>query len=859
MNFRFSVFLLTLLSLGLMLPAVAEPGTQEREQRSLSRSLITEMPRLRKKEHSLPSVKGLMPEQRPIAQAEQEVARVTGVRLIPTADGLEILLQTTDGPSTLVRTFQSEQGFIAEITNAQLALPQGDSFRQENPTEQIASVTVAPLDANRLQLVVTGKAAVPTGQVFLRQGQGLVVNIQTPAATEQPTPAPEPQAEELEPIELVVTAEREEEGYRVPETSVGTRTETPIRDIPQSIQVIPRQVLEDAQVVRLNEFTDFVSGVQPSTGYGGLSSNAVFIRGFQQGTSLRNGFRDFGFQSPRDVANIEQVEVLKGPASVLYGAFEPGGIVNTITEQPQFESAYELGMTVGSYRFYRPTMDLTGPLNEDRSLRYRLNLAYENAGSFRDFTDNESIFVAPTLAWDISDRTQLTAELEYQNYNYTFDRTFRPEPEFLELPISRFLGVPDYNNATVNAFRGSYRLEHSFSDTWQFRQGFSAIVANNDVREVNMRPLEADRRTLPRRALQSEASQQNFQLQNEFIGEFETGSINHQLLLGLDLSRFLLAYDFFGAPLDSIDIFNPVYGAQPGTFTPSFAEEYGNNTLGFYVQDLVELAPNLKVLLGGRLDWSSIFYRDRITGDTNNEFSEVAFSPRAGIVYQPIDSTSLYFSWSRSFNPQFFGRSQTDEPFEPERGEQFEIGIRQEFLDGRLAANLALFDITKRNVLTPDPLDPTFSIQTGAQTSRGIELDVAGELLPGWNIIANYAYLNAFVSEDNDIPVGDRLVGIPEHSAGIWTTYELQSGDLQGLGFGLGVVFVGERQGRLPNTDFNLPSYTRVDARVSYRRDNYELGLNIKNLFDTRSYETSGFFLVPQAPLTVLGNISVTF
>jgi len=784
-----------------------------------------------------------------MAQIEASQVQITGVRVETTETGLSVVLETAAGELAAPTTATVGNALIAEIPNAVLDLPEGEFFEAFSPAEGIALVSVTETSDGGVQVSITGTDALPTAELTASPA-GLVLSV-TPGVAELGQP-------EDDTIQITVTGEAADD-YYVPEASTATRTEAPLRDIPQSIQVIPRQVLEDAQVVRLNEVAGFVSGVQPLTGYGGLSSNQVFIRGFQQGTNLRNGFRDFGFLSPRDVANIEQVEVLKGPASVLYGAFEPGGVVNTITEQPLFEPAYELGMTVGSYSFYRPTVDLTGPLNEDRSLRYRLNLAYENAGSFRDFTNSESFFVAPTLAWDISDRTRLTTELEYQNYDYTFDRVFRGEPEFLELPISRFLGEPDFNNATVNAFRGGYRLEHDFSDNWQFRQGLSVILSDIDVREVNLRPLEADRRTLPRRASRSDETQQNYQLQTEFIGEFQTGSIEHELLLGLDLSRLFFAFDFFSAPLDSIDILDPVYGAQPGTFSPNFAEEQGNNTLGFYVQDLVELAPNLKILVGGRLDWSDIFYRDRITGDTLNEFSEVAFSPRAGIVYQPADSTSLYFNWSRSFNPQIFGRSRTDEPFEPEQGQQFEIGVKQEFLDGRLAATVALFDITKRNVLTPDPVDPIFSVQTGAQTSRGVELDVIGEILPGWNILANYAYINAFVSEDNSIPEGDRLVGIPEHSASLWTTYELQEGNLQGLGFGLGVVFVGERQGRLPNNDFTLPSYTRVDARVSYQRDNYELGLNVKNLFDVRSYETQGFFLVPQEPLTVLGTVSVTF
>ena len=783
-----------------------------------------------------------------MAQIESSAVSITNIRLETTEVGLRVVLETAEGQLAEPITQVLGNALIADIPNAALDLSGANEFQQANPAEGVAFVSVTS-QANSVRVAITGENAPPSAE-FTTGPAGLVLSV-TPGLAEL-------SQSEDDTIQITVTGEAAED-YYVPEASTATRTDTPLQDVPQSIQVIPQEVLEDAQVVRLEEVTDFVSGVQPVTGYGGLSSNEVFIRGFRQGTSLRNGFRDFSFLSPRDVANIEQVEVLKGPASVLYGAFEPGGVVNTITEQPEFESAYELGMTVGSYSFYRPTVDFTGPLNEDQSLRYRLNLAYENAGSFRDFTDSESIFIAPVLAWDIGPRTRLTTELEYQNYDYTFDRVFRPGPEFLELPISRFLGEPDFNDATVNAFRGSYTLEHDFSDNWQFRQGFSAILAENDVQEVLLRPLQADGRTLPRRASRSDETQQNYQLQNEFIGEFQTGSIEHQLLLGLDLSRTFFGYDFFSAPLDSIDIFNPVYGAEPGTFTSSFAEEYGNNTLGFYVQDLVELAPSLKILLGGRLDWSDIFYRDRITDTTNNSFSEVAFSPRAGIVYQPIDSTSLYFNWSRSFNPQIFGRSRTDEPFEPERGEQFEIGIKQEFLDGRLAATLALFDITKQNVLTSDPADPTFSIQTGEQTSRGVELDVIGEVLPGWNILANYAYVDAFVSEDNTIPEGDQLVGIPEHSASLWTTYELQEGNLQGLGFGLGVVFVGERQGRLPNTDFMLPSYTRFDARVSYQRNNYELGLNIKNLFDIRYYETQGFFLVPQEPLTVLGTASVTF
>jgi iron complex outermembrane receptor protein len=818
---------------------------------------LNEIPRLSEIETPLTSAAWLTQGHSPISQSL--VVQVTGVQVNPTQMGLEVILETSEGVALQAETRSEDNTLIADIPNAVLVLPEGKEFRQDNPVEGITSVTVTQPDTNSIRVTVTGTQAVPTAEV-IESRQGLVLSLTTSPDTAEMPPGsrPETPTDATEEIEIVVTAEQET-GYRVPRATTGTRTDTPIRDVPQSIQVIPQEVIEDRQVIRLNELADNVSGVQQSVGYGGLSSNQTFIRGFSSGESLRNGFRDFGFLSARDVSNIERVEFLRGPASVLYGSLEPGGIVNTVTKQPLPNPFYEVSMTVGNYDFYRPTIDLTGPLTENRALLYRLNVAYENAGSYRDFNENESIFVAPVLTWNIGPRTTVTAEFEYQNYNYVFDRGFRPEREFLELPRSRFLGEPDFNDAEVNSLFGSYRFQHEFSDNWKFRQGFSAIIVKNDVREVNLRPLEDDRRTLPRRASQSDESQENYTLQNEFVGKFQTGSIGHQVLFGVELSRYKFTYDFFRAPLASIDIFDPVYGAQPGDFEPNFAQEYGSNTIAFYVQDLIEVLPQLKILVGGRLDWSDIFYKDRFTDESINDVSEFAFSPRAGIVYQPTDSTSLYFSWAKSFNPQFFGRSRTDEAFVPERGEQLEIGVKQEFLDGKLAANLALYEITKQNVLTTDPIDPDFSIQAGEQTSRGIELEIAGEILPGWNIIATYAHTDAFVSEDNTLPEGDQLVGIPRNSASLWTTYEIQRGGLQGLGFGFGVYFVGDREAQLPNTALEIPSYVRTDARISYRRNNWKAAVNFKNLFNTEYYETQGFFLTPQAPFTVLGTIAVEF
>ena len=203
-------------------------------------------------------------------------------------------------------------------------------------------------------------------------------------------------------------------------------------------------------------------------------------------------------------------------------------------------------------------------------------------------------------------------------------------------------------------------------------------------------------------------------------------------------------------------------------------------------------------------------------------------------------------------------RTATGELLEPTRGTQIEAGVKAELLGGRLSTTLAAYEITKTNVSTTDPNDTDFFIAAGEVKSRGIELDIAGQIAPGWNIIASYGLNDAFVSKDNSIPVGDNLVNAPRHSASLWTTYEIASGDLQGLGVGAGLFFVGDREAELPNT-ITIPSYVRTDSTIFYRRDNYRAALNFKNLFDIKYYDSQGFLLYPGAPFTVLGSVSVEF
>ncbi|HLO87422.1 MAG TPA: TonB-dependent siderophore receptor [Nostocaceae cyanobacterium] len=814
----------------------------------------------------------------------QELIQITEVKLQPSNNGTELILATTAAEKLQVLPKKDGNTFLIDIPAAQLKLPGNNTFSQKQPIAGVSEITATNLNANTIRLAITGVASIPTVELF-EDDQGLVFNIAASAPTsenqtpsEQPTPENQTPSEQPtsenqtpseqsttseEPIELVVTATGDIE-YLVPESTTATKIEVPLRDIPASVQVIPKEVIRDRQVVRLNELADNVSGVRRQETFGGIASQGYFIRGFGTGyESLRNGFRDFGFLSPRDVANVERVEFLKGPASVLYGsASSPGGVVNTITKQPLSDPFYQINGFVGSNDYYRTSVDFTGPLTENRAVLYRLNAAYENANSFRDFVENESLFINPVISLKVGERTNLTLAYEYQKYDYTFDRGFPSNSRVVfDLPVDRFLGEPSLNDAEFTSNNFTYNLESQFgnNNNWKFRQGFNILNVRGIAKGVQPGAISADGRTVSRGYRVTDDEQQNISFQNEISGKFNTGSIRHNILVGLEIGSYRLQDDFYRGNIAALDIFNPTYGAQVQSVRRSEFTEYGGENVAVYLQNLIDLTPNLKLLAGGRFDWVDSYNRDLENGTTLNETSNSEFSPRLGIVYQPTNSTSIYASWTNSFNPQIFGRNRNNEAFKPETAEQFEIGIKQELIKERLSATLAYFDLTKNNVLTTDPVDADFSVQTGEQKSRGVELDIVGEISPGWKIIGTYTYTDAYISKDNNIALlNDRLAGVPYHSASLWSTYEFQKGNLQGLGLGLGLVYAGEREATVPN-NIQIPSYLRTDASIFYKQDNWRAAINIKNLFDTKYYESQGFYIVPAAPLTVIGTFSFDF
>jgi iron complex outermembrane receptor protein len=874
--------------------------TTSNDQEAISKKTTTQPYSLAKKtlQHRIKSTQKLV-------QAP-EIIQVTGVKVNSVAKQLEIILETAQGNQLQPLSKSEGNNFIADIPNAQLRLSTGGTFSQEKPFTGITAIIVTNLDANTIRVTVIGETSAPTVELF-DGDEGLIFGVipttstsqippteqpttgtpqtQPTQPTEQPTsetpqtqptpptsetPSEQPTAqtpENEEPIELVVTGEQG--GYRAEEASTATKTDTPIRDIPQSIQVIPGEVLKDQGTVRVQDALQNVSG-STSAGYYQGFSEYFSLRGFEANL-FRDGIRlyqDYGGLT--ETANIERIEVLKGPASVLFGDAPPGGLVNLVTKQPFTEPFYSFEGRVGSFSNYRGAIDLSGPLTDNKSILYRFNGIYENAGSFRDFVNSERVFLAPIFKFALGPNTNLTIEGSWLEEKRTADDgTVAIGNRPANLPRNRFLGEP-FQNVEINVTNFSYLLDHKLDEQWSIRNSFRAQFVNLERYYPLRSSLDEETGELSRLSYFSQRRDNAYSLQTDVLGKFNTGSIKHQVVLGFDYTKITedgTFGDFESYP--SIDIFDPVYARleYPKEGILNFFRDDSLDKYGFYFQDQIEIIPQLKLLAGGRFD---IFDQTRSTrnlGEEKQEFSQSDsnFSPRLGIVYQPSQNISLYASYATSFEPSLAAnRNGNDQPFEPETGRQFEVGVKAD-ITRNLSATLALYDLRKQNVATADVStvdDPDDQIQTGEQTSRGIEFDIAGEITPGWRVIASYSYIDAFVSEDtNPDLVGRRRDNVPEHAASLWTTYEMQQGSLQGLGFGLGLFFVGDRFGDLDNS-YVLPSFVRTDASVFYKRNNWRAAVNVRNLFDNTYFtgsDSSRLGVYYGEPLTLIGSFSIEF
>lgn len=787
--------------------------------------------------------------------AQSSIVEITGIQVNSSDAGLEVTLETT-GAQLTPSTSVVGNALIIDIPGAVLSLSDADEFQQSNPAEGIALISATNLPNNRVRVAITGADAPPAVSINAVD-QNLILTI-TPNAEST-------QATEEDAIQVVVTDEQEE-GYIVDNSTTATRTDTPILEVPGSIQVVPQQVIQEQNALRLPDIFRNVSGIGEEGGFGD-ALDQFNIRGFTAtGQIFRNGIRVPNAFSPLvETENLERVEILKGPASVLYGALEPGGIINLVTEQPLDDPRYAASLSVGSFGLLRPAFDLTGPLNADETLLYRINAVYETGERWRDFdTDIDRFYVSPVLTWRISDRTNFTIDGEYFNDERPVDRGIpavgdRPA----DIPRDRVFGDPD-DFIRTESYSLGYQLEHELSDDWRVRNAFRYLQTDSVNLRLDPRSLDEETGILTRAFNFNDPLEESYIVQTDLVGEFVTGSIEHTLLFGVDYTHQYQHFEtFFGDATAPINIFDPVYEEldRPSLsdfIVPGF--DIISDSVGIFLQDQIDLTDDLILLIGGRFDFIDQESIDLESNSTTAQYNE-AFSPRIGIVYQPIEDLSLYASFARSLTLN--DSVQADGSFlEPIRGTQYEIGVKGELLDGRLLATLATYNLTRTNIGVPDPDNIEFSIPTGEQRSRGIELDVLGEILPGWNVIASFGYIDAEVTEDGGSELeGNRLRNVPDYTASLWTSYEIQSGDLAGFGFGAGIFYIGNRAGDAQNT-YELPSYLRTDAALYYQRDNWQVALNVKNLFDVEYFESvnSGrLFIEPGAPRTVVGTVSVEF
>jgi iron complex outermembrane receptor protein len=650
-------------------------------------------------------------------------------------------------------------------------------------------------------------------------------------------------------------------------TDIGTRTETALRDIPQSLQIVPRQVIEQEQAHSMNDVLRNVAGVTiPWTSGGRYES--ITIRGFTTMNQFKDGFRnDSGSNhAPIELSNIERVEVLKGPSSTVFGRLDPSGVVNLVTRAPLNQRLFTANLTSGSFQYNQLNLDWTGPLNPSRTFLYRVTASGLDTLSFRNYTYTKRGFIAPAFTWMATPSLSIRFYSEFLIQNSVNDQGLvavgnRPA----NIPISTYLGDPTLA-APDRQGKAGLSLDKVLKNGWILRSYERSSVGVSVYNSRTAKSLAADNKTL---SLNDFTSEQNFQTHywiNEAVGHVQTGPIDHTILVGFELDRELnpnYQKQSTGA-VPKLNIYAPNYAALPAR---NLVLNLSNNSIGDfgggYVQDQVKLLDNLKVTGGIRYDIAKIITDQYFPTVTHTPQRNTAWSPRVGLVYQPAQEVSLYATFSKSFQPQT-GVAFDGSAFDPMRGRLLETGLRFTSPLQRYTATISAYDITQTNVLTADPAHDNFSIAVGEQRSKGIDFDSTLQLTPGWNVIAGYAYDIPQVTKDNTYAVGNLLAGAPRHTGNFWTHYTKMGGALQGFGAGAGVFGTGKRFGDLSD-DYLLPGYARIDGNVSYTRSLKEktkllVNFNVQNAADRRYFEggSTRFRLAPGTPRAYAGSIEFT-
>jgi len=671
-------------------------------------------------------------------------------------------------------------------------------------------------------------------------------------------------------------------GYSAKQSISSSKTDTPILETPQSVSVVTRDQMVAQGAQDLPQALGYTPGVTvPSYG-----PNQFFdsfkVRGFDAPRYLD------GLRLPSDVTTfaapkietygLERLEVLKGPSSGLYGASDPGGIINMISKRPQATPHYSVEGTFGSYDRYQGAFDIGGPMDAAGEWLYRLVGLFRQSNTEVNFVQDNKVFIAPSLTWRPNADTSFTILSHYQKIDNKGYQQYVPgQVAFSGNPFGRikrntYLGEPGADGYLLEQMALGYAFEHRFDNNVQFRQNFRYTEATQDLHSIRPEGMIGNNLVL-RSYDYVRAHTQNLTLDNQLQADFRTGPVTHKVLGGFDYthmkanSEFRITYAF-----PPIDAFNPVYGAAIPSFAslapPFIKRDDHQSQAGFYLQDQIKF-DRWTLTLSGRQDVVNTAFTSAgvypMAG--NYSRSDSAQTGRVGLNYLFDNGVSPYVTYSTSFTPNL-GADLLGNTFKPTTGDSTEIGVKYQPLGTNLMLTAAYFDTRQNNVLTANPLNPFFQTQTDAMRVRGFEFEAKGNITREFEIVAGYSHLDPKVTASIAGNVGKDMINTARDQASLWGKYTWHDGPLAGLGLGAGVRYVGDTFGDYANT-LSIPAYTVVDAAISYdfgylRPDlrGFTAQINARNLTD-RYYVQSCFTGLPYCALgqgrTILGTLKYSW
>lgn len=644
--------------------------------------------------------------------------------------------------------------------------------------------------------------------------------------------------------------------------TTATKTDTPILRVPQAIEIVTTEAMQDRGALSIREALKYTSGVSNASDDSRGDFN--IIRGHESVLFVDGLKRNYGFVfMPRvDVNTLERVEVLIGPASVLYGSGSASGLTNMQTKRPQFEFGGSASLSYGTFDRKEGVFDVTGPLSDTVAVRFTGVLRDSN--SRMDYTPNDRQLAQGSITWRPTDRTDITAIGIYQhdknppNYNIVplvASLYARPGER---IPDSRFFGEPGINKGDKEYTALSLLASHQFSDALTFRSSNRYTWANTEQAEYYLAtyfgsgPLDpfvpAGTTRVPRNLYAIDVKYNVFNSDNSLAFKFETGPVSHQLLAGIDYSYFKNAYrQVFIGGIDTIDIYNPVYGTGAAPVFGATTTEVLKQT-GFYLQDQIDFGEVASLVLGVRHDR----YRRNETAKPREATNTT--TKRAGLTINATSTLAPYISYAESFLP-LVGQNQLGLTYVPLSGEQKEIGIKWQPLRSTML-RVSLYDLEENNALRTDPVNPFLQVQTGSKKSRGVEFQANHNIQDDLSLVAAFSYATVRLSGENY-----QAEGSPQYMASLFGTKTVALTNDVSMRVGGGVRYNGKTTSRSGTFIVEVPSYTLVDAMLAFDYRNWTLQLNAINLFDEQYYPGCSVFgsCANGEPRTVQGTLSFRF